>query len=44
VVVAPASMVSKYTFNTDTMLFEKAKVAENPLFEVGSIAYLPREA
>ena len=42
-VVPFGSMVSKYTFNTDTMSFEKAKVAENELFEVGVISYLPRE-
>lgn len=42
-VVPEGSMVSKYTFNSETLKFEEVKKSESDLFDVGVIAYLPRE-
>ncbi len=43
VVVPPASMVSKFTFNAESMSFEKVKNFTHELFDIGVISYLPRE-
>lgn len=36
-------MASRYTFNSETLVFEEVKKFDNPLFEVGLVSYLPRE-
>jgi translation initiation factor eIF-2B subunit epsilon len=43
-VVAAGSMVSRYTYNSDTQAYEKTKQPESEIFKVGAIAYLPRES
>lgn len=43
VVVLPASTVSKFTYNSDTLEFEKVKKFDELLFENAVISYIPRE-
>jgi hypothetical protein len=43
VTVPAGTMASRFTFNSDTLVFEEIKKFENPLFEIGLISYLPRE-
>ena len=43
VVVPPATMASRYSFNSETLSFEEFKKFGNELFDIGLIAYLPRE-
>jgi hypothetical protein len=37
------SMGSRYSFNSETLAFEEFKKFDNDYFDVGLIAYLPRE-
>ncbi len=43
VTVPPATMASRYSFNSETLTFEEYKKFDNEFFDVGLIAYLPRE-
>ena len=43
VTVPPATMASRYSFNSETLQFEEFKKFENELFDVGLISYIPRE-
>jgi hypothetical protein len=42
-IIPPATMASRFTFNPDSMHFEEIKKFDNQYFDVGLIAYLPRE-
>lgn len=41
--IAAGTMASRYTFNTETLVFEEVKKFNNDLFDIGLISYLPRE-
>lgn len=43
VTVPAGTMASKYTFNSESLAFEKSKVTSSDLFENGVISYIPRE-
>ena len=43
VAVPPATMASRFSFNSETLSFEEYKKFENELFDIGLISYLPRE-
>jgi translation initiation factor eIF-2B subunit epsilon len=43
VTVPAGTMASRYTFNSESMVFEKTKEASSELFENGVISYIPRE-
>jgi hypothetical protein len=43
ITVPPATMASRFSFNSETLSFEEFKKFDNELFDVGLISYLPRE-
>ncbi len=43
VTVPPVTMASRYSFNSETLTFEEYKKFDNEIFEIGLVAYLPRE-
>lgn len=36
-------MASRFTFNSETMVFEEVKKHQNNFFDIGMISFLPRE-
>jgi hypothetical protein len=43
VIIPKGSMISRYTFNAETMAFEEVKKSQSELLDVGVVSYLPRE-